>query len=670
MYDADLRILLFEVTQQCNAGCDHCGSRCSAGNSKPEGSPDFWKNRDSNESHDFRGNRNLNTGRDLGANHILNGSHDLRRKRESGNGNITEDTLIRADEILDVLRDVKENFGTDVMINITGGEPLMRKDLFDIMSEADSMGFDWGLVTNGTLITDDIIRKMRETHMKTITVSIDGLRETHESLRKLPGSFDRIFEAIRKLKEADFLDHLQVTFTANKRNVYEFPELYHKLCGLGIDSVRISCMDDIGRAMEHRDLLLGKDELLFLTSFINEANEACRAHNIRRARNAQIDRDAQISQIERDAQIAQIDRDAQISRIDRDAQIAQINSNAQISQIDSNAQITQIERDSSVPAVPIPIVWGCPHYLADKLKGREFLCFAGIYAASILYNGDIFVCPNVPRYPELIQGNIRRDVFSSVWKRGFRIFREKKEHEYCLDCKYRCECHEDSLHTWDFEEDRPKFCYKRIFDEENNEYAAYLKAKYGSFELISVPAGDGVAPDIYIEPEAYDEISAYFHIGKRHPSSMYEQQMGLIGFRIDQDYVIKYVFPSWTERLAPDLQSFTEETMEQARKELNIVRRNFRKSSDRGDYIGRGLRFFGFIHSHPAQEELVYSIGDELIHQNLRERLGEYIGILLNPSLDLIGAYYGNKDSGTEIRQGNLKIIRLLPEPARIDAPD
>ena len=71
----------------------------------------------------------------------------------------------------------------------------MRKDLFEITGYADSLGFKWGLVTNGMLITDDVIRKMKETHMSTITISLDGMKKTHEEFRHVPGSFDKIISA-------------------------------------------------------------------------------------------------------------------------------------------------------------------------------------------------------------------------------------------------------------------------------------------------------------------------------------------------------------------------------------------------------------------------------------------------------------------------------------------
>lgn len=513
----DLRVILFEITQKCNARCEHCGSRCD----------------------------------------------------------INCEELLTKEDIVSCLEDVKKKIGTDMMINISGGEPLMRKDLFEIMSEVSSMGFDWGMVTNGTLINDDVIQKMKTSGMKTITISIDGMKYTHEKLRHLPGSFDVIIKNLYKLKEANFLDHLQVTFTANKENVYEFPSLYEKLDAIGIDSIRTSCVDAIGRAEDNKTLLLEKNDLQFMFDFINNVNKQKRT----------------------------------------------------------------------------PIVWGCCHYLYNKLDNRTFECFAGTHLASVLYNGDIYVCPNVPRVKELIQGNIKIDSLADKWIHGFEPFRNRKTNEDCENCKYFKDCKGDSLHTWDFENNKPKFCYKEIFDTQEDEYKNYLSKKYPNYQITSIDSND-VADNIYIEPEAYEDLKQYFHMGKSHPVSIYEQQVGLVGFKIDSGYVIKYIFPSITNRLNEEMSFFTTQTMKQAQKETNIIKNNFKKSDDREDYIADGLMFLGFAHSHPIQKELCYSVGDEILHKMIIKKNGDYIGILIYPKDELIGAYYGK-----DIKQGNLKIV-------------
>lgn len=518
MKEFDLRILLIEITQKCNAKCDHCGSRCD----------------------------------------------------------INCEELLSKEDIINCLTDIKQNIGTDMMLNITGGEPLLRKDLFEIMGVASNMGFDWGMVTNGTLITDEIINKMKKTRLKTITISIDGLKDTHESLRHLPGSFDKIINNIKLLKKANFLDHIQVTFTSNKKNVYEFPELYKILDRLGLDSIRTSFIDEIGRAEDNKDLMLSRKEMLYLTKFANKVNAL---HHT-------------------------------------------------------------------------PLVWGCPHYLGDKIDARSFHCFAGIHAASILYNGDIFVCPNVPRRQEFIQGNIKTDRFSDVWNNKFTFFRERqtKLPEYCKGCEHADKCKGDSAHSYDYDKNKPKFCYRDIFGMPERKYLDYLNSKYKKLKY-TVINGEICIPKIYIEPDAYEDIKRIFHMGKKHPQSMYEQQVGLVGFKTGDIIVIRYVFEDNGSLRYKDNAVFTSNILKTAEYETDVINKNFSASDDKDEYMGGKSKysFLGFAHSHPVQEELCYSVGDYAIHKRLQKKYKDYVGILIYPEKELLGAYYGKDIIQTDL---------------------
>ena len=103
--------------------------------------------------------------------------------------------------------------------------------------------------------------------------------------------------------------------------------------------------------------------------------------------------------------------------------------------------------------------YGCPGFLGmeyeKEVRPQFFYCRTGISVASILYNGDLFVCPNVPRLPRFIQGNIKRDNFKDVWENKYKEFRNKDRTkcDECQNCKecdncYRCkECDK----CWDCE---------------------------------------------------------------------------------------------------------------------------------------------------------------------------------------------------------------------------
>ena len=121
--------------------------------------------------------------------------------------------------------------------------------------------------------------------------------------------------------------------------------------------------------------------------------------------------------------------------------------------------------------------------------------------------------------------------------------------------------------------------------------------------------------------------------------------MGLVGYKTGDIYVIKYIFEDNGYKRYKDNAMFVKRIMDTARYETDVIKKNFPYSEDKDDYIGEHgkLEFLGFAHSHPVQSELQYSIGDELLHKRLVKKLGNYIGILINPKDETIGAYIGEK---------------------------
>ena len=117
-------------------------------------------------------------------------------------------------------------------------------------------------------------------------------------------------------------------------------------------------------------------------------------------------------------------------------------------------------------------MYGCPGFLGLKYekdaRGWYFNCRTGINVASILYNGDLFVCPNVPRIPKLVQGNIRTDNFKEVWDNKYKEFRTKDRTKCkeCTECEYWNFCLGGAFHTWNFEENKQNKCpYKMMYEK-------------------------------------------------------------------------------------------------------------------------------------------------------------------------------------------------------------
>ena len=170
-----------------------------------------------------------------------------------------------------VLDEVKQDFDlSKMMLCITGGEPLLRKDFFDILGYAHELGYTWGMTTNATLITKDIARRLHECGMATVSVSIDGLEDTHDSLRGMKGGYRRAMEGIQNLIDEDAFHSVQVTTVINRKNICELDDLFTIMDGLDIDSWRVIHLEPIGRALLRPDLMLAKEDYIRLFDFIRE----------------------------------------------------------------------------------------------------------------------------------------------------------------------------------------------------------------------------------------------------------------------------------------------------------------------------------------------------------------------------------------------------------------
>lgn len=207
----ELRFLFFELTMRCNERCLHCGSRC---------------------------------------------------------GDVQSEEL-PVQVYFDFLGKIKRDFQKLPMLCITGGEPLLRKEIFEIMSYASSLGFKWGMTSNGTLITKEVAKKLKDAGMNTISISIDGLPETHDAFRRTKGGFEKAVEGVKNLLEHDF-NAVQVTTVVTKKNIDQLDDLFALMEELDVDSWRVINLEPIGRALTLDGYTLDPDEYRCMFDFIAE----------------------------------------------------------------------------------------------------------------------------------------------------------------------------------------------------------------------------------------------------------------------------------------------------------------------------------------------------------------------------------------------------------------
>ena len=208
-----LRELFLELTLNCNEHCFHCGSRCG----------------------------------------------DVRSEELS------------VEQYRTVLEQVRRDFAGELpRICITGGEPMLRRDFFVIVNMIRDMGFRWGMTSNGTLIDAGSAQMLREAGMGTISISIDGTRETHDRFRRSPGAYDRAMRGIEALISEGGFKSIQVTTVIHKGNIGELDELFRIMDGIDIDSWRVIGMEPIGRARDFPHLLPDAEDQKRIMEFIKE----------------------------------------------------------------------------------------------------------------------------------------------------------------------------------------------------------------------------------------------------------------------------------------------------------------------------------------------------------------------------------------------------------------
>jgi len=117
-------------------------------------------------------------------------------------------------------------FGVPVLL-LSGGEPLMRKDLVTLAHYAVGKGMRAVISTNGTLITRDKAKELKDVGLSYVGVSLDGLEEVNDRFRGKKGAFRQAMEGIRNCQEVGLKVGLR--FTVNRMNLEEVPRIFDLL---------------------------------------------------------------------------------------------------------------------------------------------------------------------------------------------------------------------------------------------------------------------------------------------------------------------------------------------------------------------------------------------------------------------------------------------------------
>lgn len=160
-------------------------------------------------------------------------------------------------EVYGVMDDLR-SFGVPVLI-LSGGEPLLRDDIYDIARRAKEKGFYVGLSTNGTLIDESNIERIAAIGFDYVGISLDGIRETHDTFRRKVGAFDASLHGVKLCRDAGI--KIGVRFTLTQDNAHDLPALLQLVDDEGIDKFYLSHLNYAGRGNTNR----GRDAFLETT---------------------------------------------------------------------------------------------------------------------------------------------------------------------------------------------------------------------------------------------------------------------------------------------------------------------------------------------------------------------------------------------------------------------
>ncbi|HAY22493.1 MAG TPA: heme b synthase [Desulfobacterales bacterium] len=145
------------------------------------------------------------------------------------------------------------------VIILTGGEPLLRKDIFELAAYGAGLGHRMVMAVNGTLLTPEIARRLREANIQRLSISLDGASAaSHDRLRQVPGAFDAALHGIKVLQEAGLPFQINTTVIVANRN--ELPAIYDLAQKLGAAAHHVFVLVPTGRGEQIKDQLLSAED--------------------------------------------------------------------------------------------------------------------------------------------------------------------------------------------------------------------------------------------------------------------------------------------------------------------------------------------------------------------------------------------------------------------------
>ncbi len=320
---------------------------------------------------------------------------------------------------------------------LSGGEPLFRKDIFELARYGTDKGLRVALATNGTLVTGQVARKIVYSGVKRVAISLDGAdAPTHDTFRGIPGAFDAAVTGFRNLKNLGM--SVQINTTVARHNAHQLPQVLELAKSIGADALHTFLLVPVGCGVDiaAEQMVPPEEYEKMLNWFYDqslaggiELKATCAPHYFRvvRQRRAAEHRSAAAAQAAHPAVEA--------------AQSAP--SKGPLGQESPRIGPTEMTMPGStgIELRPQGIgkAVGHPGTHPSDMNAMTKGCLAGTAVCFISHQGEVYPCGYLPA----LAGDLKQQSFSDIWENSF-VFHQLRDvnnlQGKCGCCEFRNVC--------------------------------------------------------------------------------------------------------------------------------------------------------------------------------------------------------------------------------------
>ncbi len=300
---------------------------------------------------------------------------------------------------------------------LSGGEPLFRADIFELARFATDRGLRVALATNGTLVTEEVARKIVDAGVRRVSISLDGANAaTHDAFRGIPGAFAAALKGFRNLQELGM--SLQINMTIARHNAQQLPEVLELAKSIGADALHTFLLVPVGCGVDiaAEQMVPAEEYEQILNWFYDRSQEG---------------------EIELKATCA-----PHYFRVMRQRRAAERRASSASSPRPDTRAIgpTEITMPGSTgvalhPHAAKAAAKGHPDGLHATTKG----CLAGTGVCFISHQGEVYPCGYLP----VLAGDLRHQPFAEIWENS-AVFQQLRDPENlkgkCGRCEFRNIC--------------------------------------------------------------------------------------------------------------------------------------------------------------------------------------------------------------------------------------